>query len=362
MLTKETGFLSWLFKDDTYDEQKIAVDRERVRLYYGTHGYPDAQVTSVGEYDATRNAYFINFTVNEGEKYTFGNVGIETSIDGLNTDVLTGTVQTGQDSRYSIADLQKSIEDMSYEATSQGYSFADVRARLDRDVTNRKFNVTYLVDEGPRVYVERINITGNTKTRDFVIRRELEFAEGDPFNRSMVVRGRTAIQDLGFFSAVDITTQAGSSPDKVVINVAVTEQSTGDYGATAGYSTTDGVLGEVSLTERNFLGRGQYLRAAVGASQNGRTFDFSFTDPRFMGLKVSAGVDAYHRISDESDKNFYGSNRPVASCASACRSPATCRRPSLPVLSASSSSTKKITPRPWLTMATNTTRPSSAIR
>jgi outer membrane protein insertion porin family len=307
LLTKETGFLSWLFKDDTYDEQKIAVDRERVRLYYATHGYPDAQVTSVGEYDASRNAYFINFTVNEGEKYEFGNVGIETSIDGLNTNVLTGTVRTGQGSRYSVSDLQKSIEDMSYEATTQGYSFADVRARLDRDVTNHKFNVTYLVDEGPRVYVERINITGNTKTRDFVIRRELEFAEGDPLNRSMVVRGRTAIQDLGFFSAVNVSTQAGSAPDKVVINIAVTEQSTGDYGATAGYSTSDGILGELSLTERNFLGRGQYLRAAVGASQNGRTFDFSFTEPRFMGLKISAGVDAYHRISNETDTSFYGS-------------------------------------------------------
>jgi outer membrane protein insertion porin family len=307
LLTKETGFLSWLFKDDSYDERKLAVDRERVRLYYANHGYPDAQVTSVGEYDASRNAYFINFTVNEGEKYDFGNVGIETSINGLNTNVLTSAVQTGQGARYSITDLQKTIEDMSYEATSQGYSFADVRARLDRDVANRKFNVTYLVDEGPRVYVERINITGNTKTRDFVIRRELEFAEGDPFNRSMVVRGRTHIQDLGYFTAVDITTQAGSSADKVVINIAVTEQSTGDYGATAGYSTSEGILGEVSLTERNFLGRGQYLRAAIGASQAGRTFDFSFTEPRFMGLKVSAGVDAYHRISEESSSSFYGS-------------------------------------------------------
>ncbi|WP_375450961.1 outer membrane protein assembly factor BamA [uncultured Devosia sp.] len=307
LLTKETGILSWLFRDDTYDEQKIAVDRERVRLYYANRGYPDAQVTSVGEYDASRNAYFINFTVNEGERYEFGNVGIETSIDGLNTNVLTGTVQTGQGSRYSVTDLQKTIEDMSYEATSQGYSFADVRARVDRDAANRTLNVTYLVDEGPRVYVERINITGNTKTRDFVIRRELEFAEGDPFNRSMVVRGRSNIQDLGYFSAVDISTQAGSAPDKVVINIAVTEQSTGDYGATAGYSTNDGILGEISLTERNFLGRGQYLRAAIGASESGQTYDFSFTEPRFMGLKVSAGVDAYHRITDESETNFYGS-------------------------------------------------------
>ena len=307
MLTKETGILSWLFKDDGYDDQKLAIDRERIRIYYANRGYPDAQVTSVGEYDAAKNAYFINFTINEGQKYAFSNVGIETSINGLNTDALKGTVQTGKGSNFSAADLQTSIEDMAYEATVQGYSFADVRARLDRDVANGTFNVTYLVDEGPRVYVERINITGNTKTRDFVIRRELEFAEGDPFNRALVVRGRKNIDALGFFSAVNVTTAQGSSADKVVINVAVTETSTGEYGATAGYSTKDGILGEVSLTERNFLGRGQYLRAAIGASQAGRTFDFSFTEPRFMGLKVAAGVDAYHRISDESSSSYYGS-------------------------------------------------------
>jgi outer membrane protein insertion porin family len=307
MLTKETGILSWLFKDDGYDEQKLAVDRERIRLYYANRGFPDAQVTSVGEYDATKNAYFINFTINEGQKYEFASVGIETSIPGLNTNALKGTVQTGEGSNYSVSDLQSTIEDMAYEATAQGYSFADVRARLDRDVANGTFNVTFLVDEGPRVYVERVNITGNTKTRDFVIRRELEFAEGDPFNRALVVRGRNNIDELGFFSAVEITTAQGSAPDKVVINIAVTETSTGEYGATAGYSTVDGVLGEISLTERNFLGRGQYLRAAIGASQSGRTFDFSFTEPRFMGLKVSAGVDAYHRISDENSASFYGS-------------------------------------------------------
>ena len=307
MLTKETGILSWLLKDDAFDERKIAVDRERTRLFYANRGYPDAQVTSVGEYDAAKNAYFINFTVNEGQKYEFSNVGIETSINGLNTDALKSSVRTGKGGNYSAADLQESIEDMSYEATVQGYSFADVRARLDRDVANGTFNVTYLVDEGARLYVERINITGNTKTRDFVIRRELEFAEGDPFNRALVVRGRKNIDALGFFSAVNLTSTQGSAADKVVINIAVTESSTGEYGATAGYSTVDGILGEISLTERNFLGRGQYLRAAIGASQAGRTFDFSFTEPRFMGLKVSAGVDAYHRISDETSSSVYGS-------------------------------------------------------
>src|SRR5690606_30799888 len=125
LLTKETGILSWLVRDDTYDEQKLAVDRERVRLYYANRGYPDAQVSTASDYDAARNAYFINFTINEGQRYEIGNVGIETSINGLNTDVLRGTVRTGQGAQYSMADLQRTIEDMSYEATAQGYSFAD---------------------------------------------------------------------------------------------------------------------------------------------------------------------------------------------------------------------------------------------
>ncbi|MBI4047277.1 MAG: outer membrane protein assembly factor BamA [Devosia nanyangense] len=314
--TKESGFLSWLFRDDNYDEQQLAVDRDLIRLFYANHGYPDTQVTSVGEFDAARNAYFINFTINEGERYAFGNVGIETSIPGLNTNSLKGTVKTGQGSRYSYVDLQKTVEQMALDATDQGYSFADVRPRLDRDPASKTFNVTYLVDEGPRVYVERVNITGNQKTRDFVIRRELSFAEGDPFNRSVVLRGKRSIEALGFFKTVEITTEPGSAADKVVININVVEQSTGEYGLTAGYSTNDGLLGEISVTERNFLGRGQYVRAAIGATaglgdgQNGgRSFDFSFTEPRFMGLKVSAGVDAYHRVVAEptsSTSTYYG--------------------------------------------------------
>jgi len=305
--TKETGFLSWLLRDDTYDEQKLAVDKELIRIYYANHGYPDAVVTSaVAEFDTNRNQYFVNYTIVEGEKYQFGGIGIETSIPGLNSNELKGFIRTREGSNYSLTDLQKSVEDVAYESTTQGYSFADVRPRLDRDAANHRFNVTYLVDEGSRLYVERVNITGNLKTRDYVIRRELDFAEGDPFNRSLVTRGKSNIQDLGFFKSVDVSTEPGSAPDKVVINIAVQEQSTGDYGVTVGYSTSDGVLGEVSLTERNFLGRGQYLRAAVGATSSGKSFDFSFTEPRFMGLKVSSGIDLYHRIADETGSLYYG--------------------------------------------------------
>ena len=306
--TRETHLLSWLFRDDAYNPQMVAIDKELIRVYYGNRGFPDAVVTSaVAEFDTARNAYFLNFTISEGQRYSFGDIAIETSIPGLNADALTGSVRTREGGRYSLADLEKTQADMAFEATSQGYPFADVRPRISRDLSNNIFNVTYLVDEGPRVYIERIDISGNEKTRDFVIRRELEFAEGDPFNRSMLQRGKTAIEALGFFSAVSVDLQPGSAADKVVIVIAVQEQSTGDYGATVGWASDQGILGEVSLTERNFMGRGQYLRAAVGLSGTGRSFDLSFTEPRLAGLKISSGIDVYHRITSETDSNYYGS-------------------------------------------------------
>lgn len=305
--THETNLLSWLFRDDAFSEDQLQIDRALIEQYYMNHGYPDAQVTAaVGEFDASRNAYFVNFTIAEGERYRFGEIGVETSIPDLNPELLKGTIRTGKGGTYSLADLQRSQEDMAFEATAQGYAFADVRPRVDRDVTNSTFNVTYLVDDGARVYVERINITGNSKTRDAIIRRELDFGEGDPFNRSMMSRGKTKIENLGFFKVVNVDLQPGSAPDKVVINISVEEQSTGDYGITAGYDTNSGLLGEVSITERNFLGRGQYVRAAVSASDTSQSIDLSFTEPRFMGLRMSAGVDAYYRINAETDSNIYG--------------------------------------------------------
>jgi outer membrane protein insertion porin family len=188
----------------------------------------------VAEYDASRNAYFLSFTIDEGDRYSFGDISIETSIPGLNADALTGTIRTREGSRYSLADLEQTQADMAFEATQQGYPFADVRPRISRDITGHFFHVTYLVDEGPRVYVERIDIMGNEKTRDFVLRRELGFAEGDPFNRSMVTRAKTAIEALGYFDSVAIDLQPGSAADQVVIIIVVDEASTGDYGATVG--------------------------------------------------------------------------------------------------------------------------------
>jgi outer membrane protein insertion porin family len=305
--THESGWLSWLLRDDSYTQEQIDQDRLLIQQYYANHGFPDTQVTSaVAEYNAERKGYFISYTIVEGERYAFGNVGVETSIAGLDANNLNGAIRTRQGDRFSAADMQTSAQDMAIEATNLGYPFAEVRPRVERDAATGTFGVTYLIDEGQHLYVERINITGNTKTRDFVIRRELRFSEGDPFNRALVAQGRTNIQGLGFFSKVDVGVQQGSAPDKVVLDIAVVEQSTGDYGITAGYDSQQGILGEISVTERNFLGRGQYVKASIGASQAGNSFDFSFTEPYFMGLKVAAGVDVYRHVIDETDVNIFG--------------------------------------------------------
>lgn len=305
--THETSWLSWLLKDDNYTQAQLDVDRELIRRYYVDNGFPDAQVPSaVAEFSAERAAYFVTFTIVEGERYTFGEIGVETSISGLDGSALTGVIRTHRGETFSATKMQQTADDMAIEATNLGYPFAEVRPRIDRDATSGVFNVTYLVDEGQRIYVDRIDITGNDKTRDFVIRRELDFAEGDPFNRSLLARGKSKIEALGFFSAVEVSLAPGSAPDKVNIAINVVEQSSGDYGATIGYASDQGILGTLSLTERNFLGRGQYLKASISASQSGQGYDFSFTEPHFAGLDMSAGIDVYHRITDETDANLYG--------------------------------------------------------
>ncbi|MGJ8528252.1 outer membrane protein assembly factor BamA [Maritalea sp.] len=307
--TRESHLLSFLFRDDVYDEDKLNVDSELVRLYYADRGFPDAQVLSaVAERDLERNAYFINFTIDEGERYEFGTIGIETSIAGIDANTLRSSIRTHEGRRYSVSSLQRTAADMARDAAYQGHSFAEVRPRIDRDLENKRFNITYLVDEGARLYVERINIYGNTRTRDFVIRREFEFAEGDPFNRTFLAAGRESLQALGFFSQVQVNAEQGSSADQVVINVVVEEKSTGSWGGGANYSPQSGFGVELSLEERNFLGKGQSLKLALGGTFGSRTYDFSFTEPKFMGLNISAGIDVYRRTIDEDKYYNYGTD------------------------------------------------------
>jgi outer membrane protein insertion porin family len=305
--TEQSGLLSFLSSADVYDPDRLDADRERLRRFYLSEGYADFRVVSaVAELDREQNVFFITFTVDEGPRYQFGNVEIDSTLRELDPEDLYSVLETRPGDTYDATAVDRSIEALTIEVSSYGYAFVQVRPRGDRNAADNTIDLTYFVDEGVRAYVERIDISGNTRTRDYVIRREFDFAEGDAFNRVLVDRAQRRLEALGFFEQVRITTSQGSASDRIVLNVAVVEQSTGDFSFGVGYSTTSGVTLELSVTERNFLGRGQFVRAAVGGGlDENRTFDFSFTEPYFLGRRLAAGFDLYRRESGDSDDNAY---------------------------------------------------------
>lgn len=305
--TEQTGLLSFLSSNDVYDPDRLDADRERLRRFYLDEGYADFRVVSaVAELDREQNIFFITFTVDEGPRYRFGNIQIDSSLRELDPEELYRVIETRSGDTYDATAVDRSIEALTLEVSRFGYAFVQVRPRGDRNPADTTIDLTYFIDEGVRTYVERINITGNTRTRDYVIRREFDFAEGDAFNRVLLDRAERRLNDLGFFERVRITTAQGSAPDRVVLNVSVAEKSTGDVSFGAGFSTATGLTAEVSITERNFLGRGQFVRAAIGGGlDENRTYDFSFTEPFFLGRRLAAGFDLYRRESGNQDNVAY---------------------------------------------------------
>jgi len=278
--TKKSGLLSFLNRKDVYDEDKLRADEELLRRFYYNRGYADFRViSSFAELDETNNEYVVTITVEEGERYVFGDVSIESTVPGIDTESLRSLIQSRSGSVYSAKDVEDTNMAISDRVATQGYPFAQITPRGDRDDNNRTISVVYLVDEGTRAYVERIEIRGNTRTRDYVIRREFDLSEGDAFNQVLVRRAKKRLEDLKFFSSVDISTQPGSQPDRVVLIVDVKDQSTGEFGIGGGYSNTDGFTATVDITERNFLGRGQFIRGSVGGGTDTREYSVSFTEP-----------------------------------------------------------------------------------
>lgn len=302
--TKRSGMLSFLSRKDIYDEDKLRADEELLRRFYYNRGYADFRViSSSADLDETRNEYVLNITVEEGERYTFGNVSVESTVPGVDTEGLQRLLETRSGAVYSAKDVEDSILAISDRVAGEGYPFAQVTPRGDRDFTNRTISVTYLVDEGTRAYVERIEIRGNSRTRDYVIRREFDLAEGDAFNQVLVRRAKKRLDALGFFESVNISTQPGSEPDRVVLIVDVKDQPTGEFGVGGGYSNNDGFTASLDITERNFLGRGQFIRASVGGGTDTRTYSLSFTEPYFLGYRLAAGFDIF-RNKDSSYTGF----------------------------------------------------------
>jgi outer membrane protein insertion porin family len=297
--TEESTWWRLLASNDNYDPDRLTFDREQLRRFYIGHGYADFHVVSaVAELTPSRDAFFVTFTVDEGDLYHFGKVEIESSIKELDPLALRPLVKIKEGELYDGEKIQKAIDSLTNAAGTRGYAFAEVHPRIKRDHDARIIGLILKIEQGPRVYVENINVTGNNRTLDKVIRREFRLVEGDAFNRVLVDRSRTRIRSLGIFKDVDIKQSPGSQPDRVNLNVKVTEQSTGELSIGAGYSSTSSLVGEFSYTERNLFGRGQYMRASISISEISKQFQFSFTEPYFLDRPLSAGVDLYKILTD----------------------------------------------------------------
>lgn len=302
---RETGLFGFLQKSDIYDEDRLRADEETLRRFYYNRGFADFRiVSSVAELDAAKNEYFVTITVEEGERYTFGNVNIDSTVPGIDAAALQGDLETKPGNVYSAEKVEDTLVNLTNAVAAQGYAFAQVTPRGDRDFNNNTIGVEYVIDQGPRAYVERIEIRGNTKTRDYVIRREFDVSEGDAFNQVLVQRARQRLEALRFFQTVNVSTAPGSEPDRVVVVVQVVEQSTGEFSVGGGYTTggeNPGPVAEVGITERNFLGRGQFVRISAGFGEDTRNYNLSFTEPYFLGRRLAAGFDIYRTENSSSD-------------------------------------------------------------
>jgi len=308
MQTTESNFLSFLKSSDIYDPQRIAADLELIRRFYLKNGYADFRVVSSNaELDAAGKGYIVDIVVDEGPRYTVAGTDVESHIADVDPARLRGSVRTKSGQTYNAEDVEKSVDAISREVAQRGYAFAQVRPRGDRDPVSRTVKIVYSVEQGPRVYVERIVVRGNTRTRDYVIRREFDIGEGDAYNKAAVDRAERRLRNLGFFKTIRITNEPGSSPDRVVINVDVEDQATGSFSVAGGYSTSEGFLAEVSLQETNFQGKGQFVRISASNGQKSRGGELSFTEPFFMGRRLAAGFDIFTKFTDTTSYSRYQS-------------------------------------------------------
>lgn len=304
--TAESAWWKFLSSSDNYDPDRLAFDRELLRRHYLSEGFADFQVVSaVADLSRDGEEFFITFTVEEGEQYTFGPSEVTTELDKLDIEKLNSLILTVEGDTYDAGLIDKTVDALTFEAGTKGYAFSEVRPRVRRDKETLIAAVTYRITEGPRAYVERINIDGNLRTLDRVIRREMRMAEGDAFNRVLLERSEKSIRALGFFAAVEVTEEPGSAPDQTVINVAVQEQSTGELSLGFGFSSADSALADISLTERNFMGKGQLLRLRLALSGTSQQIDLRFTEPYFLGRDLVAGVDLFGVENDFQDESGF---------------------------------------------------------
>ncbi len=304
--TREYAFWRLLSTTDTYDPDRLGYDRELLRRFYLENGYADFKVVSaVAELTPDREGFVVTFTLDEGERYRFGGIGLDIRLRRVEPAALEPLIATAEGEWYDAGAVDDTVDAMTDALGDLGYAFVDIRPQVARRRDDRAIDLVYLVGEGNRIFVERIDIEGNVRTLDEVIRREFELTEGDAFNVSKLRRSRRAIGNLGFFRSVEVANREGSTPDRTTIQATVDEQSTGEISFGVGFSSLDGVLGDIGIRERNLLGRGQDLSAGVQGSARRQEFNVAFTEPYFLDRDLSAGFDVFRTTRDrQRDSSF----------------------------------------------------------
>ena len=306
MQTSEMNFLSFIKTSDVYDPDRLASDEEAIRKYYMKNGYADFRITNTDvRYQDNPAGYIITITMEEGAQYHVSGVTVDSHVPRVDGQALVKFVKLSAGDVYNASAVELSTEAVTREVARQGYAFSQVRPHGERDTATHQIAVSFTVDDGPKVYIERIEIRGNTRTRDYVIRREFDIGEGDPYNHAMIERAERRLNNLGFFKKVHITNRPGSTADRVIVVVEVEDQPTGSFSVSGGYSTIDGAIAEVSVTETNFLGRGQYVKLAASVGQYSRGESATFTEPYFLDQRIAAGFDIYHKETLPFQYAFY---------------------------------------------------------
>lgn len=306
--TKSSGMFSLLLGGDVYSEERLAADEEALRRFYYNRGYADFRiVSSKATFDESSNTYKIYFVLDEGVRYKISDIQVESDVDGIDIQSVKGILKTRSGDIYSAESIEQSVAIINNKVADSGYAFAKVEPRGNRNLANHTISILYNIEQGPRAYIQRIEIRGNEKTRDYVIRREIDLNEGDAYNQTLVQRAKRRLESLGFFKAVNISMVPTDQSDQVTLVIDVVEAPTGDLSLSGGYTTggtSPGMSLEVSVTERNLGGRGQYVRLGLGAGQEkSRNYNLSFVDPYFLGYRLSAGIDIF-RSTYRADKAY----------------------------------------------------------
>jgi len=308
--TKESEWYRFITADDRYDSDRLKYDEELLRKFYLAQGYADFRLqSSVAELSDDQDRFFVTMTLEEGARYKIGKVSINSHLKNFDASVLRPEIKIAEGDWYDADRVQEGVDHMTTALGDRQYAFVNVHPDVNRNREAKTVDLVFNIDETPRVFVERIDVTGNVRTLDKVIRRELSLVEGDPFNKSKLAKSEQDIKNLDYFEKVEVTTKPGSAPDKTVIDVSVVEKSTGELSIGAGFSTNDGPLADFRISERNFLGKGQNLSFSTTVAGKRTEFDTSFTEPYFLDRDLSAGFDLFHVTRDLQDESSFDQKR-----------------------------------------------------